>query len=176
MIITVKTEKREYDVLFKLTCVACPEQYDVTIAGRSENIGYVRLRWGLLIVECPDAGGELVYTHEFNDGLQGTFASNSETVEYLKKAAQAIVEWYEKHEELEQSEEPLPRTNHQRHLKNACYTDDSGSLLYIKERKDGTAVITWTDFSKTVKPSFEAAYEYANNEIGPLTAVVAYRS
>lgn len=42
-----------------MTCMACPEQYDVFDG--DEQVGYLRLRHGFFSVEVPDCGGELVY-------------------------------------------------------------------------------------------------------------------
>ena len=45
-------------LLFHKTCDACPEQYDVY--KRTKQVGYVRLRWGNLTVDFPDALGKLI--------------------------------------------------------------------------------------------------------------------
>jgi hypothetical protein len=45
-------------VTLKLTCAACPEQYDAFKGGR--QIGYLRLRHGSFTVEHPAVGGRVV--------------------------------------------------------------------------------------------------------------------
>lgn len=44
----------------KLTCVACPEQYDM-LDSEGNIVGYFRLRHGKFRVEYPDVGGVLVF-------------------------------------------------------------------------------------------------------------------
>jgi hypothetical protein len=70
---------------FTMTCVACPEQYDVHLDGR--RVGYLRLRHGYFSVEVPDSGGETVYEAE-PDG-DGCFEEH-ERAGYLVAAALAI--------------------------------------------------------------------------------------
>lgn len=43
----------------KMTCGACPEQYDVFKEG--EQVAYYRLRHGEFRVDFPDVGGETIY-------------------------------------------------------------------------------------------------------------------
>jgi hypothetical protein len=78
---------------FLETCEACPEQYDV----RNEHgdmVGYVRLRGGRFRVMCPDVYGEVVLEHTFEgDEWKGTFDSDTERAEFLKKAEHAILNW-----------------------------------------------------------------------------------
>jgi ribosomal protein S27E len=76
---------------FVQTCFACPEQYDV-FDSKQTKVGYVRLRWGNLTVECPDCGGELVYEHYFeNDSFKGCFDSTEERQKYLELIADCIL-------------------------------------------------------------------------------------
>lgn len=72
---------------FICTCGACPEQYDVVLTkdGKRYQVGYVRLRFGNLRVECPDYGGKEVYYQGFDD--------EDERLVYLQKAADAIQGW-----------------------------------------------------------------------------------
>ena len=44
---------------FKLTCRACPEQYDVFKEGK--QVAYLRLRHGSFTVSVPDVNGEDIY-------------------------------------------------------------------------------------------------------------------
>lgn len=75
---------------FKLTCLACPEQYDVFLDG--VQVAYVRLRHGFLRVWVPDCDDDdnLIYTHEFDDGWKGTFDSDEERFDYLYEIAKII--------------------------------------------------------------------------------------
>lgn len=83
---------------FVCTCFACPEQYDVYDIKTKEQVGYVRLRWGRLRVDCPDVGGYTVYEYSFPDGLQGCFDSYEQRTEHLTKIAKVINEYRAKQE------------------------------------------------------------------------------
>lgn len=74
---------------FECTCSACPEQYDVYLDDK--QVGYVRLRWGTLRVQCPDVGGEVVY--EVNTEGFGDFASPCERDYHLRFAGKAILDY-----------------------------------------------------------------------------------
>lgn len=52
---------------FEMTCAACPEQYDVWLGERQEQIGYVRARHGVVTAEYPDACERLVYRADLVD-------------------------------------------------------------------------------------------------------------
>jgi hypothetical protein len=70
------------------TCDACPEQYNVLYNG--QQVGRLRLRHGNFTVECPDSGGELVYSASPNgDGL----FDYKERDYYLSHALAAIEQW-----------------------------------------------------------------------------------
>jgi hypothetical protein len=71
----------------ELTCSACPEQYDLLMAGRM--IGYLRLRHGYFTAEYPDVGGDLVFEAELGDGI-GVF-TDEERGKYLPLAVKALV-------------------------------------------------------------------------------------
>ena len=69
---------------FKMTCIACPEQYDVF--DPSENqVAYVRLRHGELRCDYPKCGGETIYEAE-PEG-DGCFDSDEERDYHLEKIA-----------------------------------------------------------------------------------------
>jgi len=80
---------------FRLTCLACPEQYDVFVAGTDTQVGYVRLRHGDLYADCPECGGETVYSNENmdDDYGDGMFATAEIRVAYLTRIAGRINEW-----------------------------------------------------------------------------------
>ena len=68
-----------------LTCGACPEQYDVFLAG--EQVGYLRLRHGFFTARYPDCGGEIIYESQPNgDGL----FDSDERAFYLDEAITAL--------------------------------------------------------------------------------------
>ena len=68
-----------------LTCMACPEQYDVYY--KDWIVGYLRLRHGCFTVTVPDVGGETILTtYPKGDGL---FEAD-EREYYLTKAIHAI--------------------------------------------------------------------------------------
>ena len=76
------------DLTFKLTCGACPEQYDVFRGDK--QVAYVRLRWARLRVDVPDVGGETIFLHDFPEEYKGIFANEDERAHWLKKVAEAI--------------------------------------------------------------------------------------
>lgn len=71
------------------TCGACPEQYDA-LDEHGRHVGYLRLRHGNFTVECPDYGGQLVYSAQ-PEG-DGCFTSDEQD-RYLRYAVQAIENW-----------------------------------------------------------------------------------
>ena len=78
---------------FKLTCWACPEQYDVY--REDGQVAYVRLRYGRLTVYTPDVGGILVYEHHFTDGddhyeYLGEFPNEGARTYHLNKIAEIL--------------------------------------------------------------------------------------
>ena len=79
---------------FKLTCGACPEQYDVFRG--DEQVAYVRLRFGRLRVDIPDAGGETVYIHDFDQEYKGVFSDEAERVKYLAEITEVIGNNYDR--------------------------------------------------------------------------------
>ena len=87
-----KADYRIQGIWFKLTCGACPEQYDV-FAGTNQ-VAYVRLRWGRLRVDVPDVGGETVYVNYFDDEFKGTFSNEQERVHYLNEIVTVLNEYY----------------------------------------------------------------------------------
>lgn len=76
---------------FYLTCGACPEQYDVEDSN-GKQVGYVRLRWGVLSCQYPDVDGETIYTASIGDGFTGCFESDEQRMEHLNNIADKILE------------------------------------------------------------------------------------
>lgn len=74
---------------FKMTCGACPEQYDVFLGDK--QVGYVRLRHGEMRVRCPDSSGITVYTAAPNG--DGCFDGAEERDYFLRHAGAAIQKW-----------------------------------------------------------------------------------
>lgn len=75
---------------FEKTCDSCPEQYDVFEGDK--RVGYVRLRFSNLTVQCPDVGGECVLQARIGDsGWDGEFEDEEQRASYLKLAEAAIM-------------------------------------------------------------------------------------
>ena len=79
--------------VFRLTCMACPEQYDVDL-GEAENRGYVRLRHGTLRADyLPDGDFDRrapVFEADIGD-YAGCFESDEERDEYLTRIAEELL-------------------------------------------------------------------------------------
>ena len=76
---------------FDCTCGACPEQYDV-YDSEGKQVGYVRLRWGILYCKYPDVDGERIYTAGIGDGWTGIFESDEQRMDHLNNIADKILE------------------------------------------------------------------------------------
>ena len=75
-------------VKFTRTCMACPEQYDVTKGG--QEIGYVRLRHGILNAEYTYGDkDEFVYARRYEDA-RGRFESDDERKVVLQRIANIL--------------------------------------------------------------------------------------
>lgn len=72
----------------RMTCGACPEQYDVFKDG--EQVAYLRLRHGFFYAQCPDKGGDTVY--KANPKGDGIF-EDEERDAYLEEAIRAVDKW-----------------------------------------------------------------------------------
>ena len=73
----------EYNELeFRQTSPACPEQYDV-FNKENEQVGYVRLRWGVLRCDYPKCGARTIYEFVFPDKTDGSFLSEEQRAKYL---------------------------------------------------------------------------------------------
>jgi len=80
---------------FRLTCHACPEQYEV-FTEDNKQVAYVRLRHGDLSCRCPDHYGEYVYSGGSGEGEffgDGCFDTEEDREKMLPKIAQKINEW-----------------------------------------------------------------------------------
>ena len=77
-------------LVFKCTCRACPEQYDVFY--NDKQVAYVRLRHGYLYCDVPDYNGDTIY--EANPQGEGCFWDNEEREYYLNIIKDKIVEYY----------------------------------------------------------------------------------
>jgi len=73
------------DYQLKLTCSACPEQYDVFKDGK--QVGYLRLRHGHFYASIPDVDGKTVYEGYPNG--DGSFEED-ERKQFLTEAIIAI--------------------------------------------------------------------------------------
>ena len=96
MLNTVKNPHNPNDyyingLLFHMTCVCSPEQYDVY--DKNNNIvGYIRLRWGRLTCDYPNAQGEEIYNTYIGDEWTGMFEDGAERNEQLSIIANKILE------------------------------------------------------------------------------------
>ncbi|MBX4911467.1 hypothetical protein HJA82_29575 [Rhizobium bangladeshense] len=79
-------ETKEIEIRLEKTCSAYPESYDAFFG--TEQVGYLRLRWGDFTVEFPDVGGDLLL--EGSPNGFGAF-DDDEREEWLDKAKAAIV-------------------------------------------------------------------------------------
>lgn len=70
----------------KMTCPACPEQYEVFKDGN--QVAYFRLRHGVFSVDYPTCNGETIYETEPNG--DGIFDDN-ERLNYMLKAMRAVI-------------------------------------------------------------------------------------
>lgn len=76
---------------FVCTGYACPEQYDVYQSDSNDICGYVKIRYGKIRCDYPDACGETIYQKQISeDKLQGGFYSHEERMFYLTEIAKAI--------------------------------------------------------------------------------------
>ncbi len=76
----------------KMTCAACPEQYDVFNANGIQ-VGYLRLRHGYFRADCPDVGGDTVYeAHARGDGM----FDDDERIPQLTAAVNSIAAYWER--------------------------------------------------------------------------------
>ena len=77
----------------KMTCGACPEQYDCYLDGK--QIGYLSLRHGYFYADYPDCGGERIYdAHPDGDGVFSGYERES----YLTEAVNALLREHKKHQ------------------------------------------------------------------------------
>lgn len=91
-----------HGLAFVRTCGACPEQYDV-YDGRGSQVGYVRLRWGVLEAEFEECGGPTIYTHAFTDDgdmFKGAFDSQEEREYHLNQIALALRQTIDSNEKV----------------------------------------------------------------------------
>ena len=87
-------------IYFLSTSTACPEQYSV-YDWVGTQIGYVRLRWGELVLEYPSVNCELIYEHSFEDKMKGVFDSQDERKQYLQEMTEALKDKLHIEEEVE---------------------------------------------------------------------------
>jgi len=73
--------------ILKMTCYACPEQYEVF--RNKEQVGYLRLRNGSFTASVPKCGGDIIY--HANPSGDGIFENNERRF-YLEEAIKKIQE------------------------------------------------------------------------------------
>lgn len=81
---------------FIQTCGSCPEQYDVKDRDGNQ-VGYVRLRYGMLYSEYPDCGGEVIYRAPIGDSYCGSFNDESERLIHLNRIADKLLKKLKTH-------------------------------------------------------------------------------
>jgi hypothetical protein len=74
---------------FRQTSFACPEQYEVF--KEETQVGYVRLRHGMLRVDYPDCGDETIFSHQPPEA-DGGFVDDEQRMFYLNIIALFILE------------------------------------------------------------------------------------
>ena len=71
------------------TCFACPQQFDV-FDNEGTQVGYIRVRHGMIKVHCPDYGGDIVYYSSIKgDGV----LIEQEELDQLYKCVAEIQRW-----------------------------------------------------------------------------------
>jgi hypothetical protein len=79
------------DLKFVMTCIACPEQYDV-FDSSGKQVGYVRSRHGEVRCDFPGCGGETIY-EAFPEGIRGDcFETDEDRSYHLKEIVRRIKE------------------------------------------------------------------------------------
>jgi len=87
----MELEKIRNEITLVQTCWACPAQWDAFY--NKKMVGYIRFGGGYVSVECPDVGGELVYSMQTEDRMQGMFYTDAEENAFLSKALDSIAGW-----------------------------------------------------------------------------------
>lgn len=87
---------------WRLTCCACPEQYDIYMSGRP--VAYFRLRWGYISVKEYDEKGNFgddIFGMSYGDGFCGELEAKDEKIIKSRVEHEIIKHW------LKQSNEAL---------------------------------------------------------------------
>ena len=77
------------ELRFEKTSSACPEQYDVFKGGK--QVGYIRVRHGVLSCRYPNNHGKTIYAHQFEDEWKGYFDNEEERTFYLEECKNALL-------------------------------------------------------------------------------------
>jgi hypothetical protein len=88
-----------------LTCIACPEQWDVR--HNDETVGYIRLRWATLTADYIPEGKTLkdsieIYREITNpdDSFDGSFESDEQRQEHLTNIGDELLKYLQKDSRL----------------------------------------------------------------------------
>ena len=84
------------DLIFVMTCDACPEQYDV-FNSDGDEVGYVRLRWGTLTANYQGPYGPVIFGSHIYGDWDGCFPNDEERNKYLGLIAKLLVLEVDKH-------------------------------------------------------------------------------
>ncbi len=80
------------------TCDASPEQYDV-FDKDGKQVAYVRARWGVISVDCPDVMENRVFSESFSvNDYAGCFEDDEHRARFFPRIEEAIDKFYEKSE------------------------------------------------------------------------------
>ena len=63
-------------LIFKKITDCFPEQWEIFKGAK--QVGYIRIRSGILTCYYPDCNGVKVYSHQFDDDLKGCFDNDEE--------------------------------------------------------------------------------------------------
>lgn len=121
-----------------LTCVACPEQYDVFKG--AEQVGYLRLRHGHFYASVPDVGGETVF--EASPNGDGIF-DDDERDGYLTQAVAAIRMKVERGIDLQRVRDAAPALLEALELADAALSGANMDMKVV-ERKVRAAIAAAT--------------------------------
>lgn len=90
-------------LVFEETCGVCPEAYKIMY--EDQEVGYLRLRWGVLnliagkyvSIFSATEENEVIWQHTFKDDpFKGSFDSDEEREHYQGWARTKIIEYYER--------------------------------------------------------------------------------
>ena len=76
-------------LIFKKITDCFPEQWEIFKGAK--QVGYIRIRSGILTCYYPDCNGVKVYSHKFDDDSKGCFDNDEECKHYLEECKSAVI-------------------------------------------------------------------------------------